>query len=748
MDKRVGSSAGLFALVTLVLHSFGVYGGGEKDVAVTTAPEKKEEAKAKKPSEDEKTKKPADDEKSKKSDEFDGQGPWLATQALFGKEFPDTSDHCLAYLLDLSNDCSPADLLANFGLQDPKISFEFLIATVPDPLHTRLVVETDRTLDSIQRAAFDSDWELATQWLPWKAVIQSNAEMGSAKEQILEHLPGILTFRHHFTDVASSNQILIVFTIGETPTAGLNRFQFDFAKRFVSKVQDPGTPVRIAGPTYSGSFWSLTELVNAWPVLAPFTVYSGTAVNDRYAKSMLAKSGRRVNFHGYSPSSFVTEGLFEKLAQRLKVKGREIALISEGETGYAFSFGERKDLGERKDPNKPKKASKDRVTEYSFPREIAYVRNRFNDAAFINPMSRGRRSPSQNVDFSLKDTLVGEDSFPIFSANHTPASLNAMLQELTQNLKQNGVRLASLAATNEFDAIFLANVFKKQCPDMRLVVDTPDLLFNEGVSNSSLSGLLTFSLFPPPELEVWPSEKQPRIDTFASGFQRGEYLSILSLLNEEGVPSLPKNFGKEAWILELGASSWRAIDVVRLRESSWFMPADNKSSGRPDLPRPTLVWTACCALAGVFTIGFCSRFIRRQRNANAWPTAGMDEAVYYRYLCLLGCVMWLALINAFLLCPMAAGDFNWGNQFDVIDRLVEGTVVIALLSALAAFLFFAFKLPKRIASGGSCVFASPASRCIRILMGAFALTSLAFWLYCCIDSSPNYWRAISFVRAV
>ena len=39
----------------------------------------------------------------------------------------------------------------------------------------------DRDLDAVQRAAFDSDWELATQWLPWS--VQARTISDDSKDE-------------------------------------------------------------------------------------------------------------------------------------------------------------------------------------------------------------------------------------------------------------------------------------------------------------------------------------------------------------------------------------------------------------------------------------------------------------------------------------------------------------------------------------------------------------------------------------
>jgi hypothetical protein len=75
-----------------------------------------------------------------------------------------------------------------------------IIATVPDPLHTRLALSTDSFIETIEKAAFHSHWEFAAQWLPWydsadlgeKDPEKRRKQRAAIKEQ--ESQPGLLVF--------------------------------------------------------------------------------------------------------------------------------------------------------------------------------------------------------------------------------------------------------------------------------------------------------------------------------------------------------------------------------------------------------------------------------------------------------------------------------------------------------------------------------------------------------------------------
>src|SRR5215471_4079364 len=49
-----------------------------------------------------------------------------------------------------------------------KFKTEFIIATLPDPLHTHFSLSFDRSVEAIQQAAQDEDYDYDSSWLPWE----------------------------------------------------------------------------------------------------------------------------------------------------------------------------------------------------------------------------------------------------------------------------------------------------------------------------------------------------------------------------------------------------------------------------------------------------------------------------------------------------------------------------------------------------------------------------------------------------
>ena len=56
-----------------------------------------------------------------------------------------------------------------------------MIVTIPDPRHTHLSLQFDRTLEAIQQAAQDEKYTYDSSWLPWKS---NSGQSGSSAKQV------------------------------------------------------------------------------------------------------------------------------------------------------------------------------------------------------------------------------------------------------------------------------------------------------------------------------------------------------------------------------------------------------------------------------------------------------------------------------------------------------------------------------------------------------------------------------------
>ena len=121
---------------------------------------------------------------------------------------------------------------------DPEFQPSFVIATFPDPLHTHFSLVFDRFVEAMQEGAQDEGYEYDSSWLPWETEEPSLALLGDEDEEEdrktkREDQPGIVLFRNASENPNGPNtpykKALIVFIVGEEPTRGIHRGQFENA---------------------------------------------------------------------------------------------------------------------------------------------------------------------------------------------------------------------------------------------------------------------------------------------------------------------------------------------------------------------------------------------------------------------------------------------------------------------------------------------------------------------------------------
>ena len=105
----------------------------------------------------------------------------------------------------------------------------FVIASLPDPVHTHQAVLFDQFAASIQDAAQDERYDFDSSWMPWddegaSYALLDDQERAGRKEEQRELQPGILLFRNAARYPKDGG--LVVFVVGEEATHGIHNGQF------------------------------------------------------------------------------------------------------------------------------------------------------------------------------------------------------------------------------------------------------------------------------------------------------------------------------------------------------------------------------------------------------------------------------------------------------------------------------------------------------------------------------------------
>jgi hypothetical protein len=152
-------------------------------------------------------------------------------------------------------------------------SFRCLIATVPDPVDSRFDYLFDQVVESLQRAVESEGFVVDRAWLPWRQTSGTTAKI--TRSRLFERQPGLIIFRQSSPDRTGNQsgesrhpRLLLMFLVGETPTAGIHKVALRRALDLVAgcpRLNDHA--IRLISPFFSGSHTSL-EVVHPFEAAA------------------------------------------------------------------------------------------------------------------------------------------------------------------------------------------------------------------------------------------------------------------------------------------------------------------------------------------------------------------------------------------------------------------------------------------------------------------------------------------------
>lgn len=489
--------------------------------------------------------------------------------------------------------------------------FEFLIVTVPDPAASHFSYMFDSLRESIQRAAAESGYLFDRFWLPWEKPRLEQAEKSSAEpddqSQKRRGEPGMILFRG-----PDPLQPLVVFLIGESPASGLNKAAFANTLQHIRKLQGGRLPatIRLAGPTFSGSIDSLKTVIRLAREQAgrekrdlAFEIITGSATNAANSDAMRMEEVRY--------RSVVENDQFagERFLDYLKKQGvlqRRVAVLSEFDTTFGQHF-----LNSAA-PNQPGQNGSQQQDQgplrLSFPTEISRLRNAYQDDADLRAVWSGQRekTPRQGLEFKLKDTGTPPDRIGAFSPDQTPVAQDLTMSNIAVTLRRERIEAVTIAASDILDAVFVARLIEKNCPDVRLFAIDADLLYQHSSANLSFYGMLmvaTYPLFGANQVWQAPAESGVRLVSFPNQASQGLYNACRALLEPQDASKKLLEYShptkRDAWTPPL----WL---TVAGREGFWpvRLLADSEQKGsslapfsppprayaKAFLPRPPTLW--------------------------------------------------------------------------------------------------------------------------------------------------------------
>jgi hypothetical protein len=477
-----------------------------------------------------------------------------------------------------------------------------LVATVPDPLHTLLNLQFDRTIDAIEQAAQDQGYNYDSSWLPWKA---DAAEYSSLSDQVAENedtsqrelCPGLILFRQSTHRSAAQRYDdtythgLFVFLVGEKPTTGINRIQWDNALKWIQEHTDKketDRALRVLGPTFSGSVPSVTRaLVDPEGQARNFSnvlLYTGTmhgcpSILD--LKDELQKwDPVPVRVADFSQNDAIQVDRYFRYLRDRGHSVSEVAILSEDETAYgSLPDGQAAVVGAGPvtacEPSYP--LDKAPLHLY-YPRDISSLRSAYQEQSIFASPAADKSNTAHVVlqPQATQSTHHDTDTVATFSGPNLALAQEAQMYGIINALKTHGIRFVVLRCTSSLDFLFLTRFLHRAYPDAFVVTMGADLLFGREIDSTEFRGVEALTPFPLlPRGQDWTrntsNSARHAHRVFGSDTMEGTYLATRFLITDQD-PSKQPNYidPMKADIADYMAPFWERNPTGPAAPSTWL----------------------------------------------------------------------------------------------------------------------------------------------------------------------------------
>jgi hypothetical protein len=461
---------------------------------------------------------------------------------------------------------------------------QFVIATLPDPLHTHFALSFDREAAAIQQAVQDEGYLYNSSWLPWETeekplALLDDQHKADKQKDAREQQPGVLLFRRKSNRLGKPNDDpysdgLAVFIVGEEPTRGIHKTQFENAVSWIAALAPSlGHPVKILGPNFSGSLPSLAQLLSEARhngtistlyagSLEPLSIYSGgvsskTLVNW-FIKKEESESNSVEEFEAVRFRSFQRDGTslistYRRYLSSLGFKASNLAILSEDETAYGgyeaddpicgFLDPKEGSAPDKKSPPTKEEQEKEGVpTCLYYPRDLSALRAAYQKEGIFSAATTAESTDAsqRQLTSDIADPEGDQDdTIRTYSGDQLALAQEAILDQIVSMLQAHASQYIVLRSSNPLDQLFLSHYLRQAYPAGRVVIEGSDLLLRRETGSAALSGIMTLTSYP---LLPWGHHWDvPDIDppyshahrVFDQEGSEGIYIALRFLLNAQ-----------------------------------------------------------------------------------------------------------------------------------------------------------------------------------------------------------------------
>jgi len=623
--------------------------------------------------------------------------------------------------------------LAGYMRQEPA-QYEFLIATVPDPVDSKFALEFDAVINAIQRAFEARDFTLRSSWLPWHRREISSAAGQSNKAHRDE--PGMLLFYKPANDTSPLPTISLVCLVGETPTAGIHKPALtralelrDHLDNGMKQADVCWTPtsqcvIRIVAPYFSGSQSSLLlTLKENKAKRMSFKVISGgaSALERQQFEEELGEGALQTTV---IPEKLLIKAVVAYLAgsrstdlcdESPKVK-KLVAILRESNT----RFGEQsrtKDGSKHEAGFKEEDYSEKGVIDLPFPLSIAQLQVKADrdsqkspgaglpQTGFVEPRFRVTSEPRVGIP---------EPFDPASAATTAGESLRAILTVI----RRAHVKYVGIVATDSRDVVFLNRLIRSACPAVCVFTTEPNIALAHPDEAYHLRGMVVASTYPlNPVTQYW-SRSHGTLQSmipFPTQGSEGYHNAILAHLGEDtdcdamldyrspGIPGLgSRENHPPIWISVVGQNG-RLIPVhCSTQFSSDLDFASGPVESAEDVPFPMSIGVLLMSWVALAVLALMLVALLRPNLWSKWaagPTDGEGEkdAQHAPFRIRLWIWLWrgFLIVTVLLLAipyTLPAREFSVDSpkEWDFGHRLIFWTAIVVGLeiAAIAGLLSF------------------------------------------------------------
>lgn len=486
------------------------------------------------------------------------------------------------------------------------IDLTAIIVTVPDPVHTHLAMEFDRTVTAILQAASDSGFVSSYYWLPWRIRLDllrgvgSPGELERGHDAEREREPGLIVLKHvptiniRIKNPSSLNRFdkaIYLFLVAETPTKGVDGYQLQRAFAYESQL---ATILKKSGGHFSRGFSRGKE--NGISIIGPW--YSGSAASLRAAMDASCQSAadgddalRKSKLHFLIMGDTSTDLSKFQITTPPPASTKDPCQMADAEY---YSFGANNTFAEAfffsrliesgydtklftrlvedntslgQAVTHPFSKNGNLIPQHTigFPREISLLRNAEVESDASSGSGASGSIPSPYLHFSAKDSGA-QDSVPLFSREHTPLSQEAQLMTIARQLEQSDIQFVKIQASDPLDTIFLARFLRRAYPDAQYIV-RDDLLMARDIDNAPYIGSISIG---PYTLIGGLSSGRVYTDSTSIGIYNAARCIIRQAIVSSGQSSETGGFSLPLkGYMPLGASSWPYEPALWASVNGW-----------------------------------------------------------------------------------------------------------------------------------------------------------------------------------